>query len=84
MQYKWAAKPAPPTDWDDESYIGRCRNTSQVKKPFQTRPTSLGTKKSPGFCVTCSAVATTEALFKLEDAIVIQRYCDKCLPNAEY
>lgn len=55
-----------------------------VKKPFQTRPTSLGTKKSPGFCVTGSAVATTEALFKLEDAIVIQRYCDKCLPNAEY
>ncbi|MGI0005728.1 MAG: hypothetical protein ACREAI_04880 [Nitrososphaera sp.] len=55
-----------------------------MKKPFQTRPTSLGTKKSPGFCVTCSAIATTEALFKLEDAIVIQRYCDKCLPNAEY
>jgi hypothetical protein len=29
-------------------------------------------------------MATTEALFQLEDAVVIQRFCDKCLPKANY
>lgn len=43
-----------------------------------------GTKGGTGFCVVCAAVATTEALFKLEDAIVVQRYCDRCLPQASY
>lgn len=55
-----------------------------VIKPFETRPVSVSTKKLPGFCVKCSAVATTEALFQLEDAILVQRYCDKCLPDAQY
>jgi hypothetical protein len=53
-------------------------------KPFKTRPASAGTNKSPGFCVVCAAVATTEALFQLQDAVIIQRYCDKCLPDAQY
>jgi hypothetical protein len=53
-------------------------------KPFQTRSASNGTKKAPGFCITCSAVATTEALFQLEDAVVIQRFCDKHIADANY
>jgi hypothetical protein len=53
-------------------------------KPFETKPATLSTKQAPGFCVTCSAVATTIALFQLEDAVIIQRYCDKCLPKANY
>lgn len=53
-------------------------------KPFETRPVKSNTKKSSGFCVTCSAMATTEALFQLEDAVIIQRFCDKCLPKANY
>lgn len=55
-----------------------------MAKPHETRPVSMGTKKNPGFCVSCSAVATTEALFRVPDAYVIQRYCDKCLPKADY
>jgi hypothetical protein len=55
-----------------------------MTKPFETRPVTLGTKKTAGFCVTCSAVATVEALFKVPDAIIIQRFCDKCLPGANY
>ncbi|MEM3159963.1 MAG: hypothetical protein QXJ74_04185 [Nitrososphaera sp.] len=55
-----------------------------MAKPFQTRPAKAGTKGGTGFCVSCAAVATTEALFKLEGAIVIQRYCDSCLPQARY
>ncbi|HLG36940.1 MAG TPA: hypothetical protein VI338_02295 [Nitrososphaera sp.] len=55
-----------------------------MAKPFQTRPAGTGTSKSPGFCIVCSAAATTEALFKVEDAIVIQRFCDKHLAGANY
>ena len=58
--------------------------THTVAKPFQTRPAKAGTKGRAGYCVSCSADATTEALFKLEGAIVIQRYCDRCLPQARY
>ena len=55
-----------------------------VAKPFQTRPAGAGTSKSAGFCIVCSAAATTEALFKLEDAVVIQRFCDKHISDANY
>jgi len=55
-----------------------------VVKPFQTRPASISTKKEPGYCVECSAVATTEALFKLTGVIMLRKYCNKCLPSADY
>ena len=55
-----------------------------MTKPFETRSAKSTTKSQPGFCVRCSALATTEALFQLEDAVIIQRYCDKCLPDADY
>jgi hypothetical protein len=55
-----------------------------VVKPFQTRPASMTTKKEVGFCVECSAKATSEALFKLSGAIIVRRYCDECLPGAKF
>lgn len=55
-----------------------------VVKPYQTRPASISTKKEPGFCVECSAVATTEALFKVEGVIMLRRYCNKCASSADY
>lgn len=30
------------------------------------------------FCVGCGSVATQTALFKIEGATIIERYCDKC------
>lgn len=53
-------------------------------KPFKTRPAGIGTNKMHGFCIECSAPATTEALFQLEDAVVLQRYCDKHIVSANY
>ena len=53
-------------------------------KPYETRPASAGAKKAPGFCIVCGKVATTEALFKLKDAVIIERYCDVCLTKANY
>lgn len=65
-----------------ESYILVGSLILSMVKPFETRP--VNPKKSPGFCIICSATATTEALFRVPDAAVIQRYCDKCLPKADY
>jgi len=55
-----------------------------VVKPYETRPATTSTKKAPGFCITCGKIATTEALFQLEDAVIIQRFCDNCLHLADY
>ena len=55
-----------------------------MTKPYDTRPATSSNKKASGFCITCAATATTEALFKIDGAIVIQRYCDACLRNAKY
>jgi hypothetical protein len=55
-----------------------------VVKPYQTRPAVVATNKTPGFCITCSAVATTEALFKVEGVIMLRRYCNKCVAGADY
>ncbi|HVX03134.1 MAG TPA: hypothetical protein VHA09_08275 [Nitrososphaera sp.] len=35
-------------------------------------------------CQKCGGWATTGALFQLQDIVIMQRYCDDCLPNAEY
>lgn len=68
-----------------ESHLSGCMDAiCIVVKPFQTRPAAVGTKGSSGFCVLCAATATTEALFKVEGAIIVQRYCDRCLSQANY
>lgn len=51
-------------------------------KPYSTRPVSTDAKKR-GFCFKCAAIATTEALFQEDGVVMVQRYCDACLPNAE-
>jgi len=53
-------------------------------KPFETRPAMSSNKKHSGFCILCSKPATTETIFQLHEAQVIQRYCDTCLPKANY
>ena len=30
------------------------------------------------FCVECGGIATQTALFKIEGAVIIERYCDTC------
>lgn len=54
-----------------------------MEKDFKTRRITVIAKKSPGFCISCGAPATTEAMFPEPGAIIIQRYCDNCLPMAK-
>jgi hypothetical protein len=44
----------------------------------------MSTKKEPGYCVECSAIATKVALFKVEGVIMLRRYCDRCVVKADY
>jgi hypothetical protein len=55
-----------------------------VQKPYHTRAIVARRNKTAGVCGACSAIATTEALFQLEECVLIRKYCDKCLPDAEY
>jgi hypothetical protein len=55
-----------------------------MSKPFQTTPIQLKRNQETVYCGICSATATTNALFQLEGCIVVQKYCDKCLLDAEY
>ena len=34
--------------------------------------------KNPKFCVTCGKTATKEALFNVDGAMLIEKYCDMC------
>ena len=44
----------------------------------------MTTKKASGFCVECSDIATSEALYKLSGIVVVRKYCDKCIDTAKY
>jgi hypothetical protein len=52
--------------------------------PFESSPVSTDPKKPRGFCVQCGSIASTVAKFKIPGAIMVQRYCDKCLPKASF
>jgi hypothetical protein len=34
--------------------------------------------RNPKFCVTCGNIATKEALFNVDGAVLIEKYCDIC------
>lgn len=60
------------------------RSTFAVAKPFKTTPLEVSRKKQPGICTICSGPATTQALFDVGEAVLVRKYCDKCLPKADY
>lgn len=50
-----------------------------MSKLIETRPIKDDRYKLSPSCTTCFGDASFEALFELEDAIVIKRYCEECL-----
>jgi hypothetical protein len=68
------------------TYFLHTNNLGEIvmAKPFETRPATSSNKNASGFCIVCASVATTEALFKIDGAVIIQRYCDACLHDAKY
>ena len=53
-------------------------------KAFDTRPVKLNAKKSAGYCMICYAPATMEALFQVQDVIIIQKFCSTHIKEAKY
>ncbi len=51
-------------------------NRSKVE--FQPIEKGGRTKDRGYFCITCGGAATQTALFKIEGATIVERYCDSC------
>ena len=49
-----------------------------MEKTFSSFRSFDDVGKNPKFCVTCGNVATKEALFNVDGAMVIEKYCDSC------
>jgi hypothetical protein len=61
------------------------QGVSILVKPFAVRPVQTALRKKESFCSDCTTeVAAAEALFKIEGAIFVRKYCKKCLVVAEY
>ncbi|AIC15317.1 hypothetical protein NVIE_010880 [Nitrososphaera viennensis EN76] len=55
-----------------------------MAKSFEIRAIGPRPQKVTKYmCFYCTADATTEALFQMGNVILMRRYCDQCLPNAE-
>jgi hypothetical protein len=48
------------------------------KKVFSSLRSFDDVGRNPKFCVTCGNVATKEALFNVDDAILLEKYWDTC------
>jgi hypothetical protein len=53
-------------------------------KTNQNKTCIKTTTNSPIFYIVCSKTAMMEALFQLDECMVVQKYCEKCLNKAEY
>ena len=48
------------------------------KRVLSTLRSYVNVKGNPKFCVSCGNMATKEALFDVEDAMILEKYCDSC------
>ena len=56
----------------------------RTKKVFTTIKPLVEPRRKANFCAHCGNIATQDALFKVnESVILIERYCDKCISNVK-
>ena len=56
----------------------------KTKKVLTTIKPSVEPRGKAKFCTHCGNIATQEALFKVnESVILIERYCDECISNVK-
>jgi hypothetical protein len=55
-----------------------CNGEHRMTRVFSSLRPYVNVKENPKFCVSCGKMATKEALFDVEDAMIIEKYCDKC------
>jgi hypothetical protein len=49
-----------------------------MEKVFSSLRSIDDVSRNPKFCVTCGNIATKEALFNVDGAVLIEKYCDSC------
>jgi hypothetical protein len=49
-----------------------------MDKVFSLLRSFVDVGKNPKFCVSCGNMATKEALFNVDGAVLIEKYCDTC------
>jgi hypothetical protein len=52
-----------------------------MKKIFSSIRAFVDVGGKAKFCVNCGNLATQEALFSVDGATIIEKYCDKCARN---
>jgi hypothetical protein len=50
----------------------------KMEKVFSSFRSFVDAGKNPKFCVSCGDIATREALFDVDGAMPIEKYCDAC------
>jgi hypothetical protein len=48
-----------------------------MEKVFSSVRSFVDASKNPKFCVSCGNIATKEALFDVDGAVIVEKYCDK-------
>jgi len=56
---------------------------NRSKPEFEPIAKDEKNKDKQYFCVGCGSVATQTALFKVEGATIIERYCDSCVKSVK-
>ncbi|AIF82245.1 hypothetical protein NTE_00163 [Candidatus Nitrososphaera evergladensis SR1] len=53
-------------------------------KPIEIKKLQWRAGRGLPYCHTCGEYATSEAYFDVQNYVVVQRYCEKCLLAGEY
>jgi hypothetical protein len=51
---------------------------NRMEKIFSSFSSFDDVGKNPKFCVSCGNMVTKEALFNVDGAVLIEKYCDTC------
>jgi hypothetical protein len=54
------------------------RAKNRMEKVFSTLRSFDDVGRNPKFCITCGNTATKEALFNVDGAVLLEKYCDTC------
>ena len=49
-----------------------------MEKTFSSIRTFVDSGRKSKFCISCGSIATQEALFNVDGAMLIEKYCDTC------
>lgn len=55
-----------------------------LTKPVMIRPLQVRWRRRVPSCANCFDEASFEAVFELDSFAIVQRYCARCMVNAEY